>query len=176
MLTYARALFPLDEGRPMHAGRTIFSQVMDHLPLYKFRNHVRRYRGDYRLRMFSCLDQFHCLAFAQLSYRESLLAAPAKLYHMGIRGKVSRTTLADANEKRDWRIYADFARRLIETAREMYAGEAWGRCLKRTVYALDSTTIDLCLPLFSWVTFRRDRNKTGPILQPVDTVRLLTGQ
>ena len=145
----------------MHTGRTIFSQVMDHLPLYEFRNYVRRYRGDYRLRTFSCLDQFRCLAFAQLSYRESLRdieaclrAAPTKLYHMGIRGKVSRSTLADANEKRDWRIYADFARRLIKTARAMYAGEAWGRRLKRTVYALDSTTIDLCLSLFPWATFR----------------------
>jgi hypothetical protein len=148
----------------MNAGRMVFPQVMELLPLHEFRKCVRRYRGDYRARKFSCMDQFLCMAFAQLTYRESLRdieaclgAAPTKLYHLGLRARISRSTLAEANEKRDWRIHADFARVLISTAQEMYAGESWGRNLKRTVYALDSTTIDLCLSLFPWAKFKRTK-------------------
>jgi Domain of unknown function (DUF4372)/Transposase DDE domain len=148
----------------MNAGRMVFPQVMELLPLHEFRKCVRRYRGDYRARKFSCMDQFLCMAFAQLTYRESLRdieaclgAASTKLYHLGLRARITRSTLAEANEKRDWRIYADFARVLISTAQEMYAGESWGRNLKRTVYALDSTTIDLCLSLFPWAKFKRTK-------------------
>ncbi len=145
----------------MNLGRTVFAQLMDHLPAYEFRKCVARYRGDYKLRGFSCWDQFLCLAFAQLTYRESLRDIEAclrsvhsKLYHMGFRGKVSRSTLADANEAHDWRIYADFAQVLIATARPMYADEPLGFDLNGTVYALDSTTIDLCLSVFPWARFR----------------------
>ena len=146
----------------MNSGRTIFSQVMDSLPLTEFRKCVARYRGEYKVQKFSCLDQFLCMAFAQLTYRESLRdietvlrAAQPKLYHMGIRCRISRSTLADANENRDWRIYADFAQILIAEARALYAGEDFGIQLEQTAYALDSTTIDLCLALFPWAKFRK---------------------
>ena len=146
----------------MNSGKTIFSQVMDFLPLYEFRKCVERYNGNYKVRSFSCWDQFLCMAFAQLTYRESLRdieacmrAAHVKLYHMGIRGKVSRNTLANANSVRDWRIYADFAQVLIGIARELYVDEDFGLELDQTVYALDSTTIDLCLSLFPWAKFRK---------------------
>jgi hypothetical protein len=146
----------------MNNGKTVFAQLMEHLSLHSFRTCVRRYRGDCRVRKLSCLNQFFCLAFAQLSYRESLRdieaclsANPAKLYHMGFRAPIRRSTLADANEARDWRIYHDFGQVLIATARRLYAGESWGRNLQRAVYALDSTTIDLCLNLFPWATFKR---------------------
>lgn len=146
----------------MNSGRPVFSQLMDFVPAYEFRKCVARYRGNYKVKSFSCWDQFLCMAFAQLTYRESLRdieaclrASGTKLYHMGIRGKVSRNTLAHANETRDWRIYADFAQVLIRTARMLYAEENFGLQLKRTVYSLDSTTIDLCLSLFPWATFRK---------------------
>jgi hypothetical protein len=145
----------------MHVGRIVFAQLMDHLPPYEFHKCVARYRGNYKFRGFSCLDQFLCLAFAQLTFRESLRDIEAclrsvenKLYHMGFRGKVSRSTLADANEAHDWRIYADFAQVLIHIARPMYAHESLGFDLDNTVYALDSTTIDLCLSVFPWARFR----------------------
>ena len=145
----------------MNKGRTIFAQVMDHLPAHEFQKCVARYGGDRNARGFSCWDQFLCLAFAQLTYRESLRDIEAclrsvgsKLYHMGFRGKVSRSTLADANETHDWRIYADFAQVLIHIARPMYASESLGFDLDNTVYALDSTTIDLCLSVFPWARFR----------------------
>jgi hypothetical protein len=145
----------------VHVGRIVFAQLMDHLPLYEFHKCVERYRGNYRFRGFSCLDQFLCLAFAQLTFRESLRdieaslrAVANKLYHMGFRGKVSRSTLADANEAHHWRIYADSAQVLIDIARPMYAHESLGFDLDNTVYALDSTTIDLCLSVFPWARFR----------------------
>ena len=145
----------------MNKGRTIFAQVMDHIPVQEFQKCVIRYGGDHNRRGFSCWDQFLCLAFAQLTYRESLRDIEAclrsvrsKLYHMGFRGKVSRSTLADANETHDWRIYADFAQALIHIARPMYASEPLGFDLDNTVYALDSTTIDLCLSVFPWARFR----------------------
>lgn len=146
----------------MYTGPMIFSQLMDFLPKHEFDKCVRRYQGNYRVRKFSCLDQFRCMAFAQLTYRESLRdietclrAVQPKLYHVGIRGKVSRSTLADANETRDWRIYADFAQVLIGMARKLYAKDDFGLELQQTAYALDSTTIDLCLSLFPWARFRR---------------------
>jgi hypothetical protein len=145
----------------MNTGRTIFSQVMDYLPLHEFRKCIKRYRGHYKVQSFSCLDQYFCMAFAQLTYRESLRDIEAclrsmqnKLYHMGIRGKVSRNTLAHANEHRDWRIYADFAQVLIHQARRLYADDDFGLELDQTVYALDTTTIDLCLSLFPWAKFQ----------------------
>ena len=145
----------------MFAGRTVFAQLIDHVPPHEFHKCVVRYRGNYKLRGFSCLDQFLCLAFAQLTFRESLRDIEAclrsvegKLYHMGFRGKVARSTLADANESHDWRIYADFAQVLIHIARPMYANESLGFDLDSTVYALDSTTIDLCLSVFPWARFR----------------------
>lgn len=148
----------------MNTGRTVFSQLTSHLPIYEFRNCVDRYRGDYKVQNFSCWDQFLCMAFAQLTYRESLRdieaclrAMKAKLYHMGIRSKVSRSTLADANENRDWRIYADFAQCLIQTARRLYSQDKFGLELEETVYALDATTIDLCLSLFPWAQFRKKK-------------------
>lgn len=148
----------------MHTGRIIFSQLMDFLPKHEFNKCVHRYQGNHWIRTFSCFDQFLCMAFAQLTYRESLRdietclrAMQPKLYHAGIRGRVSRSTLADANEKRDWRIYADFAHVLIQRARQMYAGEDLGIQLNQTAYALDSTTIDLCLSLFPWATFRQNK-------------------
>ena len=146
----------------MNTGKTVFSQIMDFLPLYEFRKCVKRYRGNYKVKSFSCLDQFLCMAFAQLTYRESLRDIEAclrsmqnKLYHMGIRGGVSRNNLAHANETRDWRIYADFAQVLIHQARKLYADEDFGVELDETVYALDSTTIDLCLSLFPWARFQK---------------------
>jgi IS4 transposase len=148
----------------VHTGRLIFAQLMDFLPLAAFRRCVARYQGDYKVRGFSCLDQFLCLAFAQLTYRESLRdietclrAMQPKLYHMGIRGRVARSTLADANETRDWRIVADFARILIAIAKPLYAAEPFGVELVGTVYAFDSTTIDLCLALFPWARFRQTK-------------------
>ena len=146
----------------MNTGKTIFSQVMEFLPLYEFRQCVERYNGNHKIQSFSCLDQFLCMAFAQLTYRESLRdieaclrAAHSKLYHMGIRGRVSRNTLANANSVRDWRIYRDFAHSLICIARPLYINDNFGVELKQTVYALDSTTIDLCLSLFPWAVFRK---------------------
>jgi hypothetical protein len=148
----------------MNTGRTVFSQVMDFLPLRDFHGCVARYRGQYKVQKFSCLDQFFCMAFAQLTYRESLRdieaclrAMQPKLYHMGIRTRVSRSTLADANEHRDWRMYADFAQILIATAKRLYADEHFGVELEGAVYALDSTTIDLCLSLFPWARFRQTK-------------------
>ncbi len=149
----------------MNTGRTVFAQLMDFLPLHDFRCCVERYRGDYKVQSFSCLDQFLCLAFAQLTYRESLRdieaclrAQQSKLYHMGLRGGVSRNNLAHANEHRDWRIFADFAQGLIATARQLYRNEPFAVELDDTVYALDSTTIDLCLSLFPWAQFRRHKS------------------
>lgn len=148
----------------MNTGRTLFAQLMDFLPLHQFRKCVQRYQGGYKVQSFSCLDQFLCMAFAQLTYRESLRdiesclrAAGPKLYHMGIRSRVSRSTLADANEQRDWRMYADFAQVLIAIAKDLYANEDFGIQLDSTVYALDSTTIDLCLSLFPWARYRRTK-------------------
>jgi len=148
----------------MNTGKTIFSQVMEFLPLYEFRKCVALYNGDYKVQNFSCMDQFLCMAFAQLTYRESLRDIESclrfmqsKLYHMGIRGRISKSTLADANENRDWRIYADFAQVLIHRARELYLNEPFGVELKQTAYALDATTIDLCLSLFPWAHFRKSK-------------------
>jgi hypothetical protein len=149
----------------MNLGRTVFSQLVNFLPTYQFQNCVDRYRGNRYVKEFSCWDQFLCLAFAQLTYRESLRdieaclrAQQPKLYHMGFRGQVSRNTLAHANEHRDWRIYADFAQILIATARDLYRDEPFGVELSQTVYAFDSTTIDLCLALFPWGKFRRHKS------------------
>jgi len=146
----------------MNEGRTVFAQLMGHLPLAEFRGCVSRYGGNYRLRRMSCMDQFLAMAFAQLTFRESLRDIVAclgtvrgKLYHMGFRGRIARNTLAVANQKRDWRIYCDFAKVLIGVAQDLYAEEPWALLLKRTVYALDSTTVDLCLALFPWAKFRR---------------------
>jgi len=148
----------------MYSGRLIFAQVIDFLPLSIFRNCVAKYRGDFRVRKFSCLDQFLCMAFAQITYRESLRdievclrSQSKKLYHMGIRGKVSRSTLAEANESRDWRIYAELAHHLIATARDLYSSDSFLDDLDETVYALDSTTIDLCLSVFPWANFRKTK-------------------
>lgn len=145
----------------MYVGKLLFAQVMDHAPWKTFHRLVHRYRGDHRVKRFTCVDQFRCMAFAQLTFRESLRdieaclsAQAAKLYHMGLRTTVSRSTLADANESRDWRIYAEFAHALIRTARPLYAREDLGLELANTVYALDATTIDLCLSLFPWAPFR----------------------
>ena len=145
----------------MNSGKTVFTQLMDFIPPYEFRQCVNRYQGNYKIKNFSCWDQFLCMAFAQLTYRESLRdiqaclrSAQRKLYHMGIRGKVSRNTLAHANQVRDWRIYADFAQILIARARTLYANDSLGVELDQTTYAFDSTTIDLCLSLFPWAKFR----------------------
>ena len=148
----------------MNTGKTIFSQVMEFLPIYEFRKCVQRYQGDYKVQSFSCMDQFLCMAFAQLTCRESLRDIESclrfmqpKLYHMGIRGQVSRNTLANANNQRGWRIYADFAQVLIHQARGLYLEDPFGVELENTVYALDSTTIDLCLSLFPWARFRKNK-------------------
>jgi len=148
----------------MNQGNTIFAQVLDFLPKRQFRRCVARYQGNHRIRSFTCSDQFLCMAFAQLTYRDSLRdiecclrAMKDKLYHMGIRGKISRSTLADANEKRDWRIYRDFAQILIRHARKLYADEDFGVQLDETVYALDATIIDLCLSVFPWAKFRKSK-------------------
>ncbi|MCI0445801.1 IS4 family transposase [bacterium] len=145
----------------MNTGKTVFSQVMEFLPLHQFRRCVKKYNGDYKVQRFSCMDQFLCMAFAQLTFRESLRdievclrSMHSKLYHMGIRGKISRTTLARANENRDWRIYADFAQVLIHSARDLYSNDPFCLDLKETVYALDATIIDLSLSLFPWAKFR----------------------
>lgn len=145
----------------MNQGKLVFAQLTEHLPLTTFRRCVARYRGEFKVRRLSCLDQFLCMAFAQLTFRESLREIEAclsaqrtKLYHMGIRTqRVAKSTLADANETRDWRIYADFAQSLIGTARRLYADESFGVDLNETVYALDTTTIDLCLSVFPWAPF-----------------------
>jgi IS4 transposase len=145
----------------MNQGKLVFAQITEHLPLTTFRRCVARYAGAYKVKSFSCLDQYLSMAFAQLTYRESLRdieaclrAQQQKLYHMGIKSRVSRSTLADANESRDWRIYADFAQSLIAIARRLYATEPFGVDLKDTVYALDASTIDLCLSVFPWAPFR----------------------
>ncbi|MDP3974119.1 MAG: IS4 family transposase, partial [Candidatus Daviesbacteria bacterium] len=145
----------------MNIGKLVFAQIMEHLPLTTFRRCVARYGGEHKVKTFSCLDQYLCMAFAQLTYRESLRdieaclrAQEGKLYHMGIGGSVARNTLANANEVRDWRVYADFAQSLIGIARRLYAEEPFGVDLKETVYALDASTIDLCLSVFSWAPFR----------------------
>ena len=148
----------------MYTGKTVFSQVMDYLPMYEFRKCADRYNGNYHTSSFSCMDQYFCMAFAQLTYRESLRDIEAclrsrreKLYHLGIRGRISRSTIAEANEKRDWRMYADFCQTMISQARSLYADEDFGVELKQTAYALDSTTIDLCLSLFPWASFRKHK-------------------
>ena len=148
----------------MHTDSLIFSQVMEHLPMHTFRRCVQRYRGNHKIKSFSCLDQYRCMAFAQLTYRESLRdieaclrAQQGKLYHMGIRGGVSRNTLANANKTRDWRIYADFAQTLIHIARKLHADDDFGVELGNTVYALDATTINLCLSVFPWAQFRKTK-------------------
>ena len=145
----------------MNAGRTVFAQVMDFLPLPEFRACVARYEGRAKGQSFSCLDQFLTLAFAQLTGRDSLRdivtclnAMTPKLYHMGFRGAIRRSTLADANERRDWRIYADLAQQMIATARPLYTTEELGLDLDATVYALDATLIELCLSVFPWARFR----------------------
>lgn len=145
----------------MHVGKLVFAQLMDQLSWKTFGRIVERYGGDHRVRQFSCASQFRCMAFAQLAYRESLRdietclrAQSAKLYHVGIRGTVARSTLADANETRNWRIYAEFAQHLIGIARRLYSNEPFGVDLRETVYALDSTTIELCLTLFPWAPFQ----------------------
>jgi hypothetical protein len=148
----------------MYAGKLVFAQVMEHLPQRTFRRCVERYQGQHKVQRFSCWDQYLCMAFAQLTYRESLRdievclrAQHSKLYHLGFRCVVARNTLANANQVRDWRIYADFAQSLIHTARRLYAAEDFGVQLEHTVYALDSTTIDLCLELFPWARFQRTK-------------------
>jgi hypothetical protein len=148
----------------MYSGKTVFSQVLEVIHLQEFARCVEGYRGDYKVRHFSCWDQFLCMAFAQLTFRESLRdietclrSRVGQLYHMGFRAPISRSTLADANEARDWRIYADLAQKLIAKARRLYATEELGVALKEMVYALDSTTIDLCLSLFRWAHFRTTR-------------------
>lgn len=148
----------------MYAGKLVFAQVMEHLPLHTFRRIVARYAGERRVKSFSCLDQFLCMAFAQLTFRESLRdieaclrAQQSKLYHLGIRSTVARNTLAHANTVRDWRIYADFAQSLISIARPLYANEPFGVDLQNTVYALDTTTIDLSLSVFPWAPFQQSK-------------------
>jgi hypothetical protein len=147
----------------MNSGKTVFAQLLEHFPYYEFSKCVDRYQGEYKVKSFSCLSQFLAMAFAQLTQRESLRdietclrAMQSKLYHIGFRGTISRNTLANANAQRDWRIYADFALTLIDTARRLYASEDFGVQLKKMVYALDSTTVDLCLSLFPWAKFRRN--------------------
>lgn len=149
----------------MNAGKTLFAQLMDFLPWTTFDRYVKRYGGDKGVRSLTCTDQFRVMAFAQLTYRESLRdievclsAQSPKLYHMGFRQEIKRSTLADANETRDWRIFADFAQRLIVQARKLYLGEGFGLELENTAYALDSTTIDLCLSLFPWALFRTTKS------------------
>ncbi|HQQ88515.1 MAG TPA: IS4 family transposase [Smithellaceae bacterium] len=148
----------------MNTGKTIFAQILEFLPLKQFQKCVKRYKGHYKVQSFSCMDQFLCMAFAQLTFRESLRDIEAclrsmqsKLYHMGIRGRVSRATLARANENRDWRIYADFAQVLIHIARDLYSKDSFEIDLEETVYALDATIIDLCLSLFPWAKFRKSK-------------------
>ena len=149
----------------MNSGRTLFAQVLDHLPIHEFRKCVARYRGNHYIKTFSCWSQLLCMIFAQLTCRESLRDIVAclrsqmqRLYHMGFRGRVSRSTLADANEVRDWRIFHDFAQVLIAKARSLYVGQDLGLDLDNTVYALDSTTIDLCIALFPWAKYKSDQH------------------
>ena len=149
----------------MQSGRFVFSQLMDFIPRYEFNKCVQRYRGNYRMRTFSCYDQFLCMAFGQLTGRDSLRdvvlnlsAHQSKLFHLGIRGRVARSTLADANERRNWRIFADFAQVLIAEARRLYADDDIGIDVTNTVYALDSSTIDLCLSLFPWAPFQKTKS------------------
>ena len=149
----------------MHRGNLVFAQLMDHLPMHTFRRCVARYEGNHKVKSFSCLDQFLCMGFAQLTYRESLRdieaclrAQGAKCYHMGICGGISRNTLANANKVRDWRMYADFAQALIKIARPLYAQEELGLDLNTTIYALDASTIDLCLSMFPWARFRSTKS------------------
>lgn len=172
----------------MDICKTVFSQIMEFFPWRTFRRRVQRYKGNYRIKKFSCTDQFLCMAFAQLTFRESLRDIEAclrslknKLYHMGIHGKVSRSTLADANNTRDWRIYADFAQVLIHQARDLYLNEDLGIDLDNTVYALDSTTIELCLSLFPWAQYSSTQagvrlhtllDLRGPIPSFIDVVRV----
>ena len=151
-----------ERGAVMSKGQTVFSQIMDFLPVYEFRKCVKRYNGDYRVKNFTCWNQFLSLAFAQLTYRESLRdiesclnSMSRRLYHMGFRGKISKSTLADANEKRPWQIYADFAQVMINRARILYQDDPLAVELEETIYALDSTVIDLCLSLFPWAHFRK---------------------
>src|SRR5213080_2869800 len=153
----------------MNHGQLVFAQLMQHLPLTTFRRCVARYQGEHKIKWFSCLDQFLCMAFAQLTYRESrrdieacLRAQQSKLYHLGIRSAVARNTLANANAVRDWRIYADFAQSLIGIARPLYAQESFGVDLQETVYALDTTTIDRCLSVFPWAVFRTAKAAPAP--------------
>jgi hypothetical protein len=148
----------------MNTGKTVFGQLLEHFPYYEFSKCVDRYQGEYKVKTFSCLSQYLAMAFAQLTQRESLRdietclrAMQSKLYHIGFRGTISRNTLANANSQRDWRIYADFALTLITTARQLYANDDFGVQLKKMVYALDSTTIDLCLSLFPWAKFRKHK-------------------
>ena len=148
----------------MYEGKLVFAQLMDFLPLHTFRRCVSRYRGQYKVKRFSCYDQYLCMAFAQLAHRESvrdietcLRAQHSKLYHMGLRSQVSRNTLANANSRRDWRIYADFAQALIRIARPLYVDDDFGLELQHTVYALDSSTIDLCLSVFPWARFKQGK-------------------
>lgn len=152
------------EGAFMYTGPLVFTQIMDFMPLKTFQRCVARYQGNFSVKHFTCMDQFRTMAFAQLAYRESLRDIEAclraqnnKLYHMGIRSRVSRSTLAEANETRDWRIYSDFAHHLIGTARKLYCKESLAVELDNTVYALDATTIDLCLSLFPWAHFRETK-------------------
>ena len=149
----------------MHEGRTLFAQLMDWLPKYEFEKCADRYNGEFHVRSMSCYEQFLIMAFAQLTSRDSLRdvetclrSLRTKLYHSGIRTKVARSTLADANERRDWQIFEDFAHLLIAKARRLYASEAFGAHLNQTAYALDATTIDLCLTLFPWAQFRRHKS------------------
>jgi hypothetical protein len=149
----------------MNSGQALFAQLIEHLPDHEFRKCVQRYAGNHRVRTFSCWDQFLCMTFAQLTFRESLRdivaclrAREQRLYHLGIRGTVSRSTLADANESRDWRIYADFAQILIADARQLYVNETLAVDLANTVYALDSTMIDLCMTLFPWAHYKRTQH------------------
>ena len=172
----------------MNTGKTVFSQVMEFLPWRTFQRRVEHYKSNYRIKNFSCADQFLCMAFAQLTFRESLRDIEAclrssknKLYHLGIRGHVSRSTLADANNNRDWRLYADLAQSLIHQARDLYLNDDLGLELDNTVYALDSTTIDLCLSLFPWAQYSPAQagirlhtllNLRGSIPSFVDVVRV----
>lgn len=158
-------LLPLVAGeRGLYTGKLVFAQVMEQVPMHTFRRCVQRYRGNHKSKSFSCLDQYLCMAFAQLTYRESLRdievclrAQGNKLYHLGIGGGISRNTLANANKVRDWRIYAEVAQTLIQIARRLYVDEDFGVELSNTVYALDATTIDLCLSVFPWANFRHTK-------------------
>lgn len=164
ILYYGHLSSPHFKEWPMNSGKTIFSQLVDFLPKYEFSKCVNLYKGNFKVRKFSCWDQYLCMAFAQFTYRESLRdiefclrAMSNKLYHIGIRGKVSRSTLAEANENRDWKIYADFAQVLIQQARALYKDSIFGAELEETVYALDSTTISLCMSLFPWAKYNNSK-------------------